>query len=60
MSTHPTGPRIDAGKERSSANAATHGLCSERPVLPCEDAAAWDTFHSGVVQEREPSTSRGA
>ncbi len=54
MSTQSTGPRSDAGKERSSANAATHGLCSERPVLPCEDPAAWDAFHDGVVQELEP------
>ncbi len=54
MSTQSTGPRSDAGKERSSANAATHGLCSERPVLPCEDPAAWDAFHTGIVQELEP------
>ncbi len=54
MSTQSTGPRSDAGKARSSANAATHGLCSERPVLPCEDPAAWDAFHTGVVQELEP------
>src|SRR5208282_3067461 len=54
MSNQATGPRSDAGKERSSLNAATHGLCSERPVLPCEDPAAWDAFHDGVVQELEP------
>ncbi len=54
MSTQSTGPRSDAGKQRSSANAATHGLCSERPVLPIEDPAAWDAFHDGVVQELDP------
>ncbi len=54
MSKPATGPRSDAGKERSSVNAATHGLCSDRPVLPCEDADVWDAFHDGIVQELDP------
>ncbi len=54
MSTHATGPRTAAGKERSSMNATTHGLCSEKTVLPCEDADAWQAFHNAVVAELEP------
>ncbi len=54
MSTQSTGPRTDAGKERSSMNAATHGLCSEKTVLPCEDADAWQTFRAAILAELEP------
>jgi len=54
MSKHAGGPRSDAGKERSSLNAVKHGLRSERPVLPGEDASAWDAFHAGVVADLRP------
>ncbi len=54
MSTHATGPRTAAGKERSSMNAATHGLCSEKTVLPCEDADEWQTFRAAIITELEP------
>src|SRR6516164_9393848 len=54
MSSHATGPRSDAGKERSSQNAIKHGLRSERPVLPDEDSAEWDEFHNGVLAELAP------
>ena len=46
MSSHATGPRSDAGKERSSLNAVKHGLRSERPVIPGEDPVEWDAFHA--------------
>jgi len=54
MSDHATGPRSDAGKERSSLNALQHGLRSERPVLPGEDAAEWDAFRADTVRELRP------
>ncbi len=54
MSTASTGPRTDAGKERSSMNATTHGLCSEKTVLPCEDADAWQSFRAAIITELEP------
>jgi hypothetical protein len=57
MPYHATGPRSDAGKERSSLNAVKHGLRSERPVLPGEDAAEWDGFHAGVVEDLGPATA---
>ncbi len=56
MSNTATGPRSDAGKERSSLNAATHGLCSERPVLAGESAEEWDVFLVEIVAELLPAT----
>jgi hypothetical protein len=57
MSTHATGPRSDAGKEHSSLNAVRHGLRSERPVLPGEDADAWDAFSAAVVATYAPANA---
>jgi hypothetical protein len=38
---HSTGPRTDAGKQRSSLNALRHGLTGHVIVLPSEDHAAY-------------------
>jgi hypothetical protein len=57
MSSHATGPRSDAGKERSSRNAVRHGLRSERPVIPGEDADEWDAFRDAVVHDLDPATT---
>ena len=57
MSTSATGPRSDAGKQRSSDNATTHGLTSERPVLACEDPAEWDSFKADVIRDLDPATT---
>src|SRR3981189_2831689 len=35
-----TGPRTEAGKSASSLNALRHGLCSQKALLPGEDAEA--------------------
>ena len=37
-----TGPRTDAGKQRSSQNALRHGLTARTAVLPSEDQAAYE------------------
>src|SRR5260370_28076864 len=55
MSTQSTGPRSDEGKERSSLNATRHGLCSDRPIIPGEDAAEWDAFRDSVVRRWMPA-----
>ncbi len=60
MSTQSTGPRSDEGKERSSRNATRHGLCSERPVIPGEDAAEWETFRDCVVRRWLPADDYAA
>ena len=49
-----TGPRTPAGKTQSSRNALAHGLRSVSPVLPGEDAAAWEGFRAGVVADLRP------
>src|ERR1700693_1905973 len=36
---HSTGPRTDAGKQRSSQNALRHGLTARSAVIPSEDPA---------------------
>src|SRR5260370_752355 len=55
MSTQSTGPRSDEGKERSSLNATRHGLCSDRPIIPGDDAAEWETFRDCVVRRWLPA-----
>src|SRR4051794_1590023 len=57
MSNQSTGPRTEEGKARSAQNATKHGLRSERPVLPTEDAAAWDAFRADVVSTLEPANT---
>ena len=55
MSTQSTGPRSDEGKERSSLNATRHGLRSDRPIIPGEDAAEWEAFRDCVVRRWLPA-----
>src|SRR4051794_12447075 len=52
--SNSTGPRTDAGKERSALNAVKHGILSEKPVLPGEDPAEWDKFRAGIVAHYRP------
>ena len=55
-----TGPRTQAGKQRSSQNALKHGLRAEQSVIPGEDPADYerhltefdDTFHPSTAYER--------
>jgi len=51
-----TGPRTEAGKERSSQNALTHGLTSRSPVLATEDLAAYELHCRQFVDEYKPAT----
>ena len=53
---HSTGPRTEAGKQRSSRNALTHGLTAASPILPSEDATAYETHCRGFRDEYKPST----
>ena len=41
---HSTGPRTDAGKQRSSQNALKHGLLAVQSVIPGEDPADYDSL----------------
>jgi hypothetical protein len=49
-----TGPRTQAGKERSSKNALKHGLRAEQVVLPTEDPQAFQEHLEAWVEDWQP------
>jgi hypothetical protein len=49
-----TGPRTEAGKERSKRNALKHGLRSEEVVLPTEDPLAFKEHLEAWVEDWQP------
>jgi hypothetical protein len=51
---HSTGPRTEAGKQRSSLNALRHGLTGHVIVLPTEDHAAYDTHSKRFFDDLQP------
>ena len=53
---HSTGPRTEAGKQRSSLNALRHGLTAASPVLPSEDPAAYESHRRQFMDEYQPAT----
>jgi hypothetical protein len=53
---HSTGPRSEAGKQRSALNALTHGLTARTAVLPSEDPAAFEQHHRQFENEYRPAT----
>src|ERR1039458_6594349 len=55
-SQHSTGPRSEAGKQRSALNALTHGLTARTAVLPSEDPAAHEQHHRQCHDEYRPAT----
>lgn len=50
-----TGPRTPEGKSASSLNALRHGLTAQSPVIPGEDAAAYDAFVKDFLDSLKPS-----
>ena len=54
-----TGPRTEAGKARSRANALKHGLTGAGVALPGEDAAAIEASFLQVQEEFAPTTLAG-
>jgi hypothetical protein len=53
---HSTGPRTNAGKQRSSLNSLRHGLTAASPVLPTEDRAAYEDHRRRLFDEYKPAT----
>ena len=49
-----TGPRTEAGKQRSSLNALRHGLTGQTIVLPSEDLAAYQRHSQAFLDEYQP------
>jgi hypothetical protein len=50
-----TGPKTDAGKQRSSLNALRHGLTGHVVVMPGDDLAAYQTFTARLHKDFQPS-----
>jgi hypothetical protein len=55
-SAHSTGPRTEAGKQRSSLNALRHGLTAQTAVLPTEDPEAYQRHIQQFRDEYQPAT----
>jgi hypothetical protein len=51
----PTGPRTEAGKQRSKLNAFRHGLTGQTVVLPTEDVAAYLRHSQALLDEYHPN-----
>src|ERR1700682_2374790 len=49
-----TGPRTEAGKQRSSLNALRHGLTGQTVVLPTEDHSAYQRHSQSFLDECQP------
>ena len=56
-SEHSTGPRTEAGKQRSSQNALRHGLTACTAVLPSEDQTAYESHCRKFENEYQPATA---
>jgi len=57
---HSTGPRTEAGKQRSSQNALRHGLTAQSVVVPSEEEAAYQQLCHKFFGEYEPATATEA
>jgi len=51
---HSTGPRTEAGKQRTKLNALRHGLTGHTVVLPSEDHAAYQRHSQSFLDEYRP------
>jgi hypothetical protein len=53
-SQHSTGPKTEAGKQRSSLNALRHGLTGQIVVMPTEDLRAYQLHLKSFTDEYDP------
>jgi hypothetical protein len=53
-SLHSTGPKTQAGKQRSSLNALRHGLTGQIVVMPTEDLQAYQLHLKSFADEYHP------
>jgi hypothetical protein len=56
-SKHSTGPRTEAGKQRSSQNALRHGLTCSTAVLPTENQADYEKHCGNFRDEYQPANA---
>ena len=50
-----TGPKTEAGKQKSSLNALRHGLTGQIVVMPGEDLAAYQSFTQSFHDDLQPA-----
>jgi hypothetical protein len=50
-----TGPRTEAGKDRTRFNALAHGLAAQSPVLPHESAALFHEMRAALIEHYQPA-----
>jgi hypothetical protein len=55
-----TGPRTQAGKQRSKLNALRHGLTGQTVVLPTEDHSAYERHSQSFLDEYHPKDATEA
>ena len=51
---HSTGPRTDAGKQASAANAVTTGLTAAKVFIRPDEQADFDVLREGLSDELQP------
>lgn len=51
---HSTGPKTEAGKQKSSLNALRHGLTGQIVVMPTEDLEAYQSHLESFTDEYDP------
>src|ERR1700682_1926582 len=56
-SQHSTGPRTEAGKQRSALNALRHGLTGQTIVLPSDDLIAYERHCKGFFIDYQPKSN---
>lgn len=52
-----TGPRTEAGKQRSRQNALRHGLTAETVISALESAADFSAFEAAIVADYQPQNA---
>jgi hypothetical protein len=49
-----SGPRTEAGKERSSRNSTRHGFCAEHYIVPAKDRDRFDRYYAEMMEALAP------